>query len=207
MRRIVLQMMTTLNGRLDDPAAWVHGVSDEQYRAIDRLYATYDTVLVGATTYEEMAAYWPGALAETHGTETNRSMARRMRDYRKLAFSRSGRRKLTPWSNAELVVAGSDAELGEYLTELKAGSGGDIHLSGGAGLTQSIVGLGLVDEFHFFVYPAVSPGEPWFSRWPGGHGLRLANTAAYQNGVVHLHYVAEKLAGKERPTSFSELLT
>lgn len=30
MRKIVLQMMTTLNGRLDDPAAWVHDVVDDQ---------------------------------------------------------------------------------------------------------------------------------------------------------------------------------
>ena len=56
MRKLVLQMMTTLNGRLDDPMAWLTGVSDEQYQAIDRLYAGYDTVLVGRTTYEEMAA-------------------------------------------------------------------------------------------------------------------------------------------------------
>ena len=71
MRKIVLQMMTTLNGRLDDPMAWLHGVRDDQYREIDRIYATYDTVLVGRTTYEEMAAYWPGALSERDGTETN----------------------------------------------------------------------------------------------------------------------------------------
>jgi hypothetical protein len=70
MRKIVLQMMTTLNGRLDDPMAWVHGVSDDQYREIDRIYASYDTVLVGRTTYEEMAAYWPGAFSTGEGTET-----------------------------------------------------------------------------------------------------------------------------------------
>ncbi|MGH6645197.1 MAG: hypothetical protein ACRED3_21125 [Bradyrhizobium sp.] len=58
--------------------AWVHEVADDQYRAIDRIYATYDTVLVGRTTYEEMAAYWPGALPEGSGTETNQTMARRM---------------------------------------------------------------------------------------------------------------------------------
>jgi dihydrofolate reductase len=83
-RKIVLQMMTTLNGRLDDPMAWVHRVSDDQYREIDRIYATFDTVLVGRTTYEEMAAYWPGALSDAAGTETNRAMARRMQAYRKL---------------------------------------------------------------------------------------------------------------------------
>jgi dihydrofolate reductase len=85
-RKIVLQMMTTLNGRLDDPLAWVHEVGDDQYREIDRIYASYDTVLVGRTTYEEMAAYWPGALSEGAGTETNQAMARRMNTYKKLVF-------------------------------------------------------------------------------------------------------------------------
>ena len=35
MRKIVLQMMTTLDGRLDEPMEWVHGVSEDQYREID----------------------------------------------------------------------------------------------------------------------------------------------------------------------------
>ncbi|WP_457581904.1 hypothetical protein [Ensifer canadensis] len=52
-------MMTTLNGRLDDPLAWIGSVGDDQYRAIDRLYAPYDTVFVGRVTCEEMASYWP----------------------------------------------------------------------------------------------------------------------------------------------------
>jgi hypothetical protein len=41
MRKIVLQMMTTLNGRLDDPAAWVHDLVDDQYREIDRIYSSW----------------------------------------------------------------------------------------------------------------------------------------------------------------------
>lgn len=158
MRKIVFQMMATLNGRLDDPAAWVHNVSDDQYRRIDELYATYDTVLVGRTTYEEMAAYWPGALTE--GTETNRRMAQRMNDYRKLVFSRSGTQKLTTWNNVEQVIAADDEALAVYLTDLKAQPGGDIHLSGGAGFAQTVIGLGLIDAFHFFVYPTVSQGAP-----------------------------------------------
>lgn len=141
MRKIVLQMMTTLNGRLDDPMAWVHGVSDDQYQEIDGIYATFDTVLVGRTTYEGMAAYWPGALAEAAGFETNQAMAGRMHAYKKLDFSRSGRQKLTEWNNTELVVLGSDDELAKYLTNLKAQPGGDIHLSGGASFAQSVIGL------------------------------------------------------------------
>lgn len=158
MRRIVLQMMTTLNGRLDDPIAWVHAVSDDQYRDIDRLYAGYDTVLVGRITYEEMAAYWPGALTDPEGTDANRSMARRMRDIQKCVFSRTGGRQLTQWENTEQVVADENAELVRRLHDLKAGPGGDIHLAGGASFAQTVLGLGLVDEYRFFLYPAVSPG-------------------------------------------------
>jgi hypothetical protein len=51
-------------------------------------------------------------------------MARRMHAYRKLVFSRSGRQKLTPWNNAELVVVADDDELAAYLTDLKAQPGG-----------------------------------------------------------------------------------
>ena len=207
MRKIVLQMMATLNGRLDDPVAWVRGVSEDQYREIDRIYATYDTVLVGRTTYEEMAAYWPGALAEGVGTETNRAMARRMEAYRKVVFSRSGRRKPTPWNNIEAVVAGTDDALASYLVDLKAQPGRDIHLSGGASFAQSVIKLDLVDEFHFFVYPIVSPGETWFSRLPVTRELALLGASTYENGVVWLHYVPRAADRKARPASFSEMLT
>jgi dihydrofolate reductase len=206
-RKIVFQMMTTLNGRLDDPAAWVHGVSDDQYREIDRIYSTFDTVLVGRTTYEEMAAYWPGALADGAGTETNRVMARRMHDYRKLVFSRSRRGKLTEWNNTELVVIGGDEELAAYLTRLKSQPGRDIHLSGGASFAQSVIGLDLVDEFHFFMYPVVSPGAPWFASLPEKRDLKMMSAGTYENGVVKLHYTPHPREGSARPASFSEMLT
>ena len=207
MRKIVFQMMTTLNGRLDDPLAWVKNVGNDQYREIDRIYATYDTVLVGRTTYEEMAAYWPGALSEGAGTETNQAMARRMNAYKKIVFSKSGRQKLTEWTNTEQVVVASDDELAKYLTSLKAQPGGNIHLSGGASLAQSVIGLDLVDEFYFFVYPVVSPGASWFSQLPDKRDLQLLSASSYENGVVGLHYVPLKLASKARPGSFSDLLT
>jgi dihydrofolate reductase len=205
-RKIVLQMMTTLNGRLDDPIAWLHSVSDDQYREIDRIYATYDTVLVGRTTYEEMAAYWPGVLADAAGNETNLVMARRMHAYRKLIFSRTGRQQPTEWNNVELIVVRSDDELASYLANLKAQPGKDIHLSGGASFAQSVITLGLVDEFHFFVYPVVSPGATWFGQLPEKRELTMLDAARYENGVVRLHYVPSAVESRARPATFSELL-
>jgi dihydrofolate reductase len=206
MRKIILQMMTTLNGRLDDPMAWLSGVGDDQYREIDRIYAGYDTVLVGRTTYEEMAAYWPGALSDDVGTETNRAMAQRMNDYRKIVFSRSGSAVLTPWNNVEPVVAATDADLAAYLKDLKAQPGGDIHVSGGASFAQSVVALDLVDEFYFFTYPIVSPGESWFSALTEKRDLKLLGIRAFEHGVVGTHHASHAAADLPRPASFTEML-
>lgn len=205
MRRIVLQMMTTLNGRLDDPMAWLSDVCDAQYRDIDALYAGYDTVLVGRATYEEMAAYWPLALSE--GSKTNRGMAARMRDYRKLVFSRSAASGLSSWHNVERVIAADDAALGRHLAALKQQPGRDIHLSGGSAFARSVIGLGLVDEFRLFVYPVVSPGESWFSALLGKADMKRVHTQAYPNGVVALHYQPHVAAAKPPPRNFTDMLT
>jgi len=188
MRKVVLQMMTTLNGRLDDPDAWVTDISDDLYREIDRVYGTFDTVLVGQTTYEEMFAYWPGAETEEGGSEINKSMARKMNSYKKFVFSNGDEKKTLEWNNAEQVLAHSDEDIIKFINDLKAQSGGDIHLSGGARLAQSIIRIGLVDEYHFFVYPVVSVGAAWFDQIEDKHDMDLLSAAAYENGVVGLYY-------------------
>lgn len=206
MRRILLQMMTTLDGRVDHPMAWVHTVGDDQYAAIDRLYAGCDTVLVGRSTYEEMAAYWPRTLAEHEGTATHRAMARRMTDYRKLVFSRDGRTAPTAWANTELAVTPTDAALADRLAALKAEPGGHLHLAGGASFASAVVALGLVDEFHLFVYPVVSPGATWMAPLLDRLDLVLEDVDRYHCGVVRLHYAAGR-RDRRSATGFSELLS
>jgi hypothetical protein len=62
--KAVLAMMTTMNGRIDDPDAWMTGLGNDVYRDIASRYEGFDTVLVGRTTYAEMYAYGPGAETE-----------------------------------------------------------------------------------------------------------------------------------------------
>lgn len=188
MRKIVMGMMTTLNGRLDDPAAWVTGVPDDLYAELDRLYGTFDTILVGRTTYDEMLAYWPGAETEEGGTEISRSMARKMNSYKKYVFTRAATESALEWSNAEQVHAPNDQDVERFVRDLKAQPGGDIHLSGGARLAQTIVGLGLVDQYHFVMHPVVSAGSTWFDQIADQRGMELMSATAYSNGVVGLYY-------------------
>jgi len=188
MRKVVMGMMTTLNGRLDDPAAWVAGVPDDLYAELDRLYGTFDTILVGSTTYEEMLEYWPGAETAEDTSQHGRSMARKMNAYKKYVFTGAGEKTELEWNNAEQVLVRSDEDIAEFVNDLKAQPGTDIHLSGGARLAQTIVGLGLVDQFHLVVHPVVSAGAQWFDRLDEQRGMELLSATAYSNGVVGLYY-------------------
>ena len=181
-------MMTTLNGRLDDPDAWVTGVPDDLYAELDRLYGTFDTILVGRTTYDEMLEYWPGAETAEGGSESSRSMARKMNSYKKYVFTTARETAPLEWNNAELVPAHGDEDIVAFVDELKAQPGGDIHLSGGARLARTLVRLGLVDQYHFVVHPVVSHGASWFDEIDGKRGLNLLSATAYSNGVVGLYY-------------------
>jgi dihydrofolate reductase len=188
MRKVVMGMMTTLNGRLDDPDAWMTGVPDDLFAELDRLYGTFDTILVGRTTYEEMLEYWPGAETAEGGSEINKSMARKMNAYKKYVFSGAGEKTPLEWNNAELVLAHSDEEIAAFLNDLKAQPGRDIHLSGGARLAQTVIRLGLVDQYHLAVHPVVSAGSSWFDQIEERREMKLLSATAYSNGVVGLYY-------------------
>lgn len=187
MPRLILQMMTTLNGRIDDPDAWVSGVSDDLYAEIDNRYATFDTVLVGRTTYQEMVAYWPSAESDPASSDLVRSMAHRMNTYRKVVISATNQ-PLPAWNNVTPYHIHTDADLVRCITELKAQSSADVHLSGGASLAQSVVRLGLVDEYRLFVYPVISLGKTWYDQLPAQPKLELLSATPYANGVVGLYY-------------------
>ena len=188
MRKVVMGMMTTLNGRLDDPAAWVTGVPDDLYAELDRLYGTFDTILVGRTTYDEMFAHWPGAETAEGGSEHSRSMARKMNSYKKYVFTSATEKTPLEWSNAEQVPVHGDAEVVSFVEGLKAQSGGDIHLAGGARLAQTIVRLGLVDTYHLVVHPVVSAGSSWFDQIEEQRTMTLTSATSYSNGAVGLYY-------------------
>ena len=206
MRKLVLAMMTTLNGRLDDPLSWFVGIDDDLYGEIDRAYDAFDTVLVGRATYEEMFAYWPAAETEEVGSEINKSMARKINAYKKFVFSRGDEKEPLGWNNSELVLAPTDEDITKFINGLKAQPGGDIHLAGGARLAQSLARLGLIDEYHLFVHPVVSVGAAWFDQIEDKRDMDLLSATAYEHGVVGLYYLPKNTSNAPQPQTFSDLL-
>jgi dihydrofolate reductase len=188
MRKLVMQMLTTLDGRVDDPYAWIDEIPEDLYAELDRMYGTFDTILVGHTTYAEMLAYWPGAEDDPEGSEASRSMAKKMNSYKKYVFSNSSEKGELEWNNAELVLARSDEEIEEFVSGLKDQPGDDIHLAGGAGLAQTLVRLDLVDLYHLVAQPVTSPGRRWFDEIAEQRELEFVDATTYSNGSVGLRY-------------------
>jgi dihydrofolate reductase len=206
MRAVVCQLMTSLDGRVDDPVAFVTGVAPDQYEDIDAAYATFDTIIVGRTTYEEMVAYWPGALAAPQAEGAHERMAGRMDRYRKVVLTRDPDFR-TAWNNAEAALVRDDGDLVALVAGLRAAPGGRIHLAGGAMTAQSFARLGLVDAYRLYVYPVVSPGRTLFA----DVGSRLAfggtQSRSFSNGVTVLDLTAPNAtADPTAPASFDALI-
>ena len=185
-----MAMMTTLDGRLDDPGAWVRSIPDDLYAELDRQYEGYDTILVGRTTYLEMAEYWPGAGSAPETPDAGRRMAEKMNGYRKLVFTGATERPAPEWNNAEWAPVAGDDDITALVTQLKAQPGGAIHLAGGARLARTMVRLDLVDRFHLVTHPIATRGSAWFADLGEPRDLRLLGAAAYSNGAVGLQYEA-----------------
>ena len=130
-----------------------------------------------------------------------------MNSYKKFVISNGAEESTLEWNNAEQVLARTDQEIVKFINGLKAQPGGDIHLSGGARLAQSVIRLGLVDEYRFFDHPVVSVGATWFDLIEDKRGMDLIRATAYENSVVGLYYKPRDTSGTSRPERFSDLLS
>jgi dihydrofolate reductase len=105
-----------------------------------------------------------------------------MNDSPKYVISSSLQR--AEWSNST-ILGGYSAEA---VRSLKDQTDGQIYVSGSGTLVNAMLGEGLVDDLHLFVYPlTLGAGQRLFANGPKTT-LTLAESDAYDNGVLHLHY-------------------
>ncbi len=207
MRKLVSQMMTTLNGRIDDPMVWMVELTEDQYTDIEAAYRTFDTIIVGRVTCEEMSEYWPTALNDTKASPAHKKMAEHMHRYRKLVVTSDANFEPN-WNNAETVVARRDADIVALADRLRSESGGNVHVSGGARLAQTFARLDLIDAYRLYVVPAVSDGQTLFATVEGKRSLSPNGTKSFRNGVTVVQYDAVTGDAKAaRPDSFDELIS
>jgi dihydrofolate reductase len=115
--------------------------------------------------------------------------AKHITDTHKIVFSKT--LKKSEWENTEIAKD----DLITEINTLKRKNGKDIIAYGGASFVSSLIGAGLIDEYHLVVNPtAIGNGKPIFRELNSKMDLRLVKAASYDHGIVVLHYVpAERL--------------
>lgn len=180
MRKIIAAEHMSLDGVVEAPERWSFAYfSEELGQEIGAAMGTADAMLMGRTTYEEWAAFWPNQDPEEN------SFANHMNGVQKYVVSTTLEGPLG-WQNSTLIEGDGYAE---KVAGLKRREGGDIAVSGSGALVRSLLRDGLLDELRLMVYPVVlGDGRRLFAEDGDQKGLELVDSKTFGTGVVYLTY-------------------
>jgi len=170
----------TLDGVIDAPT-WTagYGFDPRMGEAIGALTKGCRGILLGRTTYEMFEPSWSTRTAEDDPG------APFFNDTTKYVVSAT--LASATWRNSK-IIGRYDADA---IRSLKDEVDGDLYVSGSGTLVRAMLGDGLVDELHLFVYPLTSgPGPRLFTEDAAPVKFSLAASESYENGVVYLAYRA-----------------
>jgi len=184
MRKIIVTEFITLDGVIEAPGGnetpHPHGGWQVKYRSpetekykIDEL-SNADSLLLGKTTYENFARYWPGQSGVEFADPINRMP--------KYVVSQSLQK--VGWNNSHIL-----RNVAKEVTALKKSIGGNILVYGSATLVKSLLHHDLIDELRLMVFPVlIGGGLRLFDDSRELKKLVLKNSRATGNGVLILEY-------------------
>jgi dihydrofolate reductase len=178
MKKVVAGLFMSLDGVVESPDKWQFDSFDEDMGAeVDALIAETDTVLLGRTTYEEWASYWPA-------TTEDLDFASYINDAPKYVVSTPLEEPLE-WRNSTLIKG----DVAEAIGELKSQPGKDIAVQGSPTLVRSLLQNDLLDKLKLMIHPVVvGGGKRLFEDGRAPKRLRLTDTKTTRTGVVILTY-------------------
>ena len=190
MRRVILFMVTSLDGFVSGPAGeldWENRDPEVGGLLIPELLETTDTLILGRVLFEGFAKFWPAVARDPATPAEIAVFARWVDTAAKVVFSRT--LDAVTWTNSRLVRADGDPAIRAAIGALKEEPGGDIVLFGGVRFAQTCVRLGLVDEFRFKQQAiALGAGKPLFGEIAERKALRLLRTKEFKCGVVAQYF-------------------
>ena len=186
MRKLKLQMQVSVDGYVAGPNGemdWmVWDWDDELKNYVKEITAPVDCILLGRVLAEGFIPHWAAAATSADPKENN-DFAQIMHNTHKVVFSKT--LKQSKWNNTDLA----SGKIEEEVDKLKNNSGKDLITYGGAGLASSLIKLGLIDEYHVFVNPAVlGTGMPIWKEVQNQAKLKLIKTSTSKTGIVVLCY-------------------
>ena len=186
MRKLIVFCHLSLDGIAAIPSGnldWISYDTDLEQWA-EPIVAETDTAVYGHVTYELMK-YWKTVPSNPNATKHELEHAHWIESVEKIVFSKS---KIIPdWNNTRVISENAKEEI---LT-LKQKPGKNITIFGSPTLANSLIKLGLVDEYHLSVSPVVlGTGKFLFKEVKDAIKLKLVEEKTLKSGAVTLHYTA-----------------
>ncbi|MEO6681254.1 MAG: dihydrofolate reductase family protein [Ginsengibacter sp.] len=169
MRKVILGVAVSLDSFIEGPKGEYDWCFTDQDYGLSNFFKRVDTAFIGRKTYE---------------------MTLSMNDSNNIGFPKL--KKYIFSTTLDKVKEGATLIKGDIKNEvekIKNEKGKDIWLFGCAGLTTSLLNLGLVDELSLAVHPILlGSGKPLFSNIKDRIKLILVDTKTYTTGLVSLTY-------------------
>lgn len=175
-RKIIVHIAASADGyiaRPDGDLDWLTSrPAPKGFYGINAFMRTIDTLLLGRKTYE-VSLRLGGKFDSKNRT---------------IVFSRHA-----PPADVPPGVEFVSAEIGPFVSRLRAQPGKDIWLMGGGELIASFLDAGAIDEFVVSVVPVfIGDGIPLIARRHRHVPLELRSVAQFEDGLVQLHYMVHQ---------------
>jgi dihydrofolate reductase len=152
------------------------------------IFTKADAFLLGRTTYDIFAAYWPRI------TDPNDLIASKLNSLPKFVSSRT--RSTFEWNNTTLV-----RDVVKETAEIKLRFGREVQVHGSCGLAQTLIEKDLVDEYRLLIFPVLlGTGKRLFGDGAVPRTLKLVRSSTTSTGVVVSFY---RPAGKLKTGTFA----
>jgi dihydrofolate reductase len=188
MTKLVLTMTMSLDGFFSGPSGeldWMTQTPDPEFsRDNVSFFDRFDRGFIGYPTASGMLPYWLSVASDPQAPADQRALAEALNRLRPILIS--DREEPVPWPNAELLVVHDDEQLASAVRKEKEKPGKDLGVPGGIRTAQTLIRLGLVDEYVLTVHPvALGAGQRVFT---GKTGLELIDAKTYRSGVTRARY-------------------
>jgi dihydrofolate reductase len=185
MRKLKLQVQLSVDGFVAGPNGemdWMTwNMDDGLKKYINDLTDSVDCILLGRKMTGGFVQYWESVVQEPGNPEYE--FGKKMCDTHKVVFSKTLEK--SEWENTDLAKGDISAEV----NRLKNQPGKGIIAYGGAGFVSSLIRHDLIDEYHFFINPAIiGSGMSIYKNIEKRMNLDLVKATAFECGIVVLHY-------------------
>jgi dihydrofolate reductase len=141
-------------------------------RTMVEIFSKADAFLLGRTTYDIFAAYWPRIIDPAD------LIAEKLNGLPKFVASRT--RSTFAWNNTTLVQ-----DVVKDIGGLKKRFGREVQVHGSCGLAQTLIANDLVDEYRLLTFPVIlGIGKRLFGNGAVPRTLTLVRTATTSTGVI-----------------------